>query len=112
MRLNMSENEFKKIADVLYKNDIEIYNIFIASKDKTFSFEAGTNKMRAAEKARDIRTKKTKQKIQSAYNIMKLENKKINLNSLSKASNVSPITIKSYAKSGEFSAVEFEKYFI
>jgi len=56
------------------------------------------NKMIAADKATEARTKKAKEKIQNAVNILRMQNKKITYYSISKESGVAYQTVKKYMK--------------
>jgi len=56
------------------------------------------NKMIACDKATEARTKKAKEKIQNAVNILRMQGKKITYYSISKESGVAYQTVKKYLK--------------
>ena len=58
-------------------------------------------KANAAEKATEARTKKAKEKIQNAVNILRMENKKITYYSIAKTAGVSYSTVKKYISLNE-----------
>ena len=64
--------------------------------DNAKIIEYSPNKANAAEKATEARTKKAKEKIQNAINLLRMENKKITYYSVAKTAGVSYSTVKKY----------------
>jgi len=70
--------------------------VLLKALDNAKLIKYSTNKAIAAEKATAARTKKAKEKIQNAINILKMEDKKITYYSVAKTSGVSYTTVKKY----------------
>ncbi len=89
--------EFKKVFD--YKNDPDFVKNFKYLADiiiEEYQKPIKTTKRNATKKATNIRVENAKNKIINTINLMLLENKKINVNSVSKESKVSYNTVKKY----------------
>lgn len=114
-RLDLNDSEFdclKKYIDFesmkkAIKNfDYEYYkrfNIEKATEEELLEklnnpklIEISVKKTLASSKATEARSKQAREKIQNSINILRMENKKINYNSIATTSGVSFVTIKKY----------------
>ena len=75
--------------------DVEIINAINTLVSKTKAIE---NKRNNPEKAREAKTSKTKEKIQNAINLLRLQNKPINAYQVSNLSGVAYNTARKYLK--------------
>jgi len=69
--------------------------------DNAKIIEYSAKKANAAEQATEARTKKAKEKIQNAINLLRLENKKLTYYSVAKTAGVSYSTVKKYISLNE-----------
>ena len=115
-RLDLTESEFEyllkfidfeKIAEEINRENLFIKEYNFKEEDKVVSklleklnnpkdIEYSFNKVRAADKATESRTKAAKEKIQNAINILTMENKKITHYSIAQTCGVSFTTVKKY----------------
>ena len=95
MRLTFSEDEFYQYFEVLKKADIDLANDFLNKKIKAGESKTA-KKTEAARAATEVRTKRAKEKIENAMNLLRIENKKINYNTIAKRAGVSYLTVKKY----------------
>jgi len=97
LSLNIEVHEITNLIPEIEK----IENEYLREKLLTFIkngkiIKYSTKKAIATEKATEARTKKAKEKIQNAINILRLENKKITHYSIAKTADVSYVTVKKY----------------
>ena len=95
MRLTFSEDEFYQYFEVLKKADIDLANDFLNKKIK-YGESKTAKKTEAAKAATEARTAAAKKKIENAMNLLRIENKKINYNTIAKKAGVSYLTAKKY----------------
>jgi response regulator of citrate/malate metabolism len=99
--------DFEKITEEINRENLFIKEYNFKEEDKVVSklleklnnpkdIEYSFNKVRAADKATESRTKAAKEKIQNAINILRMENKKITHYSIAQCSGVSFTTVKKY----------------
>ena len=96
MRLNFTEEEIDKIFEAL-RSDEEVRNLFLQRYAETKAkLQNNSKKKEAAAKATEARTAVAKKKIEDAINLLRIENKKINYNTIAKRAKVSYLTVKKY----------------
>ena len=95
MRLTFTDDEFYKYFEVLKIADVELANDFLNKKLKADKGKT-VKKTEAAKKATEARTAAAKEKIENAINLLRIENKKVNYNTIAKTAGVSYITVKKY----------------
>ena len=95
MRLTFTDDEFYQYLEVLKKVDIDLANDFLNKKIKADKSKT-VKKTEAAKKATEARTAAAKKKIENAMNLLRIENKKINYNTIAKTAKVSYLTVKKY----------------
>ena len=95
MRLTFTEDEFYKYFEVLKIADVELANDFLNKKIKSDESKTA-KKTEAARAATEARTATAKKKIENAINLLRIENKKINYNTIAKKAEVSYLTVKKY----------------
>ena len=96
MRLNFTEEEIDKIFEAL-RSDEEVRDLFLQRYAQTKAkLQNNTRKKEAAAKATEARTAAAKKKIENAINLLRIENKKINYNTIAKKAGVSYLTAKKY----------------
>jgi len=81
------------IAD---EKDIEFLNEIKEKVNNPKKIKRSVNKMIACDKATEARTKKAKEKIQNAINLIRMQNKKITYYAIAKESGVAYQTVKKY----------------
>ena len=97
--------DFEKITEEINREHLFIKEYNFKEEDKVVSklleklnnpkdIEYSFNKVRAADKATESRTKAAKEKIQNAINILRMENKKITHHSIAQTCGVSFTTVK------------------
>ena len=74
----------------------DLQEAFKVIKKYGYKPEVSKKKTESAKKATEIRSKRAKEKINNAINLLKLENKKITLYSIAKTAGVSYNTVKKY----------------
>jgi F0F1-type ATP synthase membrane subunit b/b' len=94
MRITLNDKEIKTIQELLKNEHNDIYNKIKKQCEK----EVSTKKRNATKKAIEARSNRAKQKIENAVNLMRLENEKINKNTVAKKAGVSYITVMKYYK--------------
>ena len=77
--------------------DNEDLKVLIERIDKELKKPTPINKQKSAKRATVVRQERAKEKIRNAVNLLHLEGKKININSVSKESNVAYNTVKKYS---------------
>jgi len=87
------KNEIKSMQQ--YPNGT-VYDNILDKIEKPKEIEFSVKKSLAAERATETRTKKAKEKIDNAINILRMENKKITHYSISKVAKVSFNTVRKY----------------
>ena len=95
MRLTFTDDEFYQYLEVLKKTDTDLANDFLNKKIKSDESKTA-KKTEAAKKATEARTAAAKKKIENAINLLRIENKKINYNTIAKRAGVSYLTVKKY----------------
>ena len=96
MRLTFTEDEYDEYLQVLLKHyESELANKLIDKKIKSDESKTA-KKTEAAKKATEVRTAAAKKKIENAINLLRIENKKINYNTIAKKAEVSYLTVKKY----------------
>jgi response regulator of citrate/malate metabolism len=94
MRITLTDEEVSTLISILEKlEDDDIDSILEKLKEKPPVFK---KKIAAIEKAREDRSINIKEKIVNSINMMRMENKKITLYSLSKESGISYVTVRKY----------------
>lgn len=100
MRISFSDEEVKTLIDFFQSEEAKKINIDFSSILKKLKLEEkkpiAASKKVAIEKARNIRSKKIKEQLEKTINMMRLENKKLTLFSLSKESGISYVTVRKY----------------
>jgi len=105
MRITLSMDEAISIKvklelmlmDVSLDEDNEVLKALIEKIDKELKKPTSVNKQVAAKKATVVRQERVKEKIRNAINLLHLEDKKINVNSISRESGVAYNTVKKYS---------------
>ena len=101
MRITLSTDEAisikVKLMDVFPDEDNEVLKALIEKIDKELKKPTSVNKQVAAKKATVVRQERVKEKIRNAINLLHLEDKKINVNSISRESGVAYNTVKKYS---------------
>jgi len=105
MRITLSTDEAISIKvklelmlmDISPDEDNEVLKALIERIDKELKKPTPINKQTAAKKATVVRQERVKEKIRNAINLLHLEDKKINVNSVSKMSGVAYNTVKKYS---------------
>ena len=105
MRITLSTDEAINIKvklelilmDVTPDEHNEVLKALIEKIDKELKKPTSVNKQVAAKKATVIRQERVKEKIRNAINLLHLEDKKINVNSISRESGVAYNTVKKYS---------------
>ena len=101
MRITVNMDEFSLIVTSLksyLEKDVfvdETKNL-LEKLDQELRKPIKTTKRNATKKAIEIKQERAKEKIRNTVNLMNLENKKININSVSKESGVAYNTVKKY----------------
>lgn len=98
MRLTFNTNQVKLISLALlktYKKDSDIY-ISLQKQINDNKNRDISKKQKSTQKATQTRKEAAINKIENAVNLMRLENKKINVNSVSNESKVAYNTVKKY----------------
>jgi PHP family Zn ribbon phosphoesterase len=94
MRITFTDDEVLSLISILENiEDKNVDSILEKLKEKPRIFK---KKIAAIEKARDDRSAKIKEKILNTINMMRLENKKITLFSISKEASISYVTVRKY----------------
>ena len=96
MRISITKEEVQNIIDLLCKD--EKYEELIIKLETQLKKEPSLKLTNAPKKATQTRVNQAKEKIINAVNMMRLEQKKINLNSVAKEAKVSYNTVKKYSK--------------
>jgi len=102
MRLTLRDKEIIGLTSVLKDSTIDfkkhkLDNISLLNKiENEKNKPVAATKQAAAKTARDIRIKQTKEKIANTINLLRMENKKINLSTISTESKVSYSTVHKY----------------
>jgi len=91
-------NQFKddNTLKEFYENDLISLNEIKEKINKPKKIKRSDNKIYASYKATQARTKKAKEKIQNAINILRMQDKKLTHYSIAKEANVSYLTVKKY----------------
>jgi len=105
MRITLSTDEAISIKvklelmlmDVSPDEDNEALKALIEKIDKELKKPTPINKQKSARKATVVRQERAKEKIRNAINLLHLEDKKINVNSISRESGVAYNTVKKYS---------------
>ena len=96
MRLTFTDEEYDEYLQVLLKhNEPNLANKLIDKKIKADKSKTA-KKTEAAKAATEARTAAAKKKIENAMNLLRIENKKINYNTIAKRAGVSYLTVKKY----------------
>jgi len=102
MRITVNMDEFSLIVTSLksyLEKDVfvsEVQNL-LEKLDKELRKPIKLTKRNATRKAIEVKTERVKEKIRNTVNIMNLQNKKININAVSKESGVAYNTVKKYS---------------
>ena len=105
MRITLSTDEAISIKvklelmliDVSPDEDNDVLKALIEKIDNELKKPRSVNKQVAAKKATVVRQERVKEKIRNAINLLHLEDKKINVNSISRESGVAYNTVKKYS---------------
>ena len=109
MRITVNKKELETLLNALdfFMQDKEVAKdkeklakkIRTETMKNSLNVKARSNKADAVEKAREAKSKATKEKLISSINMMRLESKKITKSSLHEDSKVSRVTINRYWES-------------
>ena len=105
MRITLSTDEAISIKvkleillmDISPDENNEDLKVLIERIDKELKKPTPINKQKSAKRATVIRQERAKEKIRNTVNLLHLEGKKININSVSKESGVAYNTVKKYS---------------
>jgi len=105
MRITLSTDEAISIKvkleillmDASPNEDNKDLKVLIEKIDKELKKPTPINKQKSAKRATVVRQERAKEKIRNAVNLLHLEGKKININSVSKESGVAYNTVKKYS---------------
>lgn len=93
-RIEMSQSEYRELIGAL--NELETtYSFFTAIKEAK-TIEITSKKRGATKRATQTRILLSKEKIQNAINILRMENRIIDYKSISETGEVSIVTVKKY----------------
>jgi beta-phosphoglucomutase-like phosphatase (HAD superfamily) len=94
MRLTLTDKDIQDIIDSLVKsqNNRDLIKKIELQIKKPISLK----KRNATKKATHIRVTEAKKKVENAINLLRFENQKINVNSVSRQANISYNTAKKY----------------
>ena len=93
MRLTINDEDFENILNSL--DDEKAKKKLIEAKEKWE--KSITDKLKKSTKtANEVKVKRSKEKVENAIKILKMENKKINPNTIAKTANISYPTAKKY----------------
>lgn len=95
MRITISNNEFNALQKILAQNDMTLYNRINEEFQKSMQSRT-KKKIKATVKANNIKKKRSKEAVQNAVNILRLENKSITVYSVAKTAEISYNTAKKY----------------
>jgi len=95
-RLELLQKYINKL-DNIDERDIILFNEVKEMINNPKKIKRSVNKLVAADKATEARTKKAKEKIQNAINLLRMQNKKITYYAITKESGVAYQTVKKYA---------------
>lgn len=95
MRITISNNEFNALQKILAQNDMTLYNRINEEFQKSMQSRT-KKKIKATIKANNIKKKRSKEAVQNAVNILRLENKSITVYSVAKTAEISYNTAKKY----------------
>lgn len=91
-----TESDLKKLQEVFDPDALEMLELIAHQIREEATKFISTSKRNATLKATDIRVKRAREKITNAVNLMRLEGKKINTNSVANVSGVAYNTVKKY----------------
>jgi len=95
LRITISNNEFNALQKILAQNDMTLYNRINEEFQKSMQSRT-KKKIKATVKANNIKKKRSKEAVQNAVNILRLENKSITVYSVAKTAEISYNTAKKY----------------
>lgn len=98
-RVDFTDLEIKSLIDFLEHNKhlaSPFDEEFVKKIDDAKSIKKSISKIQCTKTATEARTKKAKEKIQNAINLMRLENEKLTYYSIAKKAEVSYLTVKKY----------------
>ncbi|WP_417325006.1 hypothetical protein [Halarcobacter sp.] len=95
MRITISNNEFNALQKILAQNDMTLYNRINEEFQKSMQSRT-KKKIKATVKANNIKKRRSKEAVQNAVNILRLENKSITVYSVAKTAEISYNTAKKY----------------
>jgi uncharacterized membrane protein YgaE (UPF0421/DUF939 family) len=98
MRLTLTDTEAQELLEILEFARSNSDDLYIKIESQIWENQQRdiSQKQKAVEKATSTRSKKAKQKIENAINILRLENKEITVYAVSKTAKVSYNTAKKY----------------
>jgi len=82
--------------DNVDERDLILFNEIKEMINNPKKIKRSVNKMIACDKATEARTKKAKEKIQNAINLLRMQDKKITYYAIAKESEVAYLTVKKY----------------
>ena len=100
MRLTLNNDEAKLVQLAVlkaYREDSELYINIAKQLDREKNRDI-SKKQKSANNANKVKSEIAIKKIENTVNLMRLENKKININSVSNESKVAYNTVKKYLK--------------
>jgi len=96
MRLTISDEQIKELLELL-EEDTSLY-LYIKSEYEKELNKDKSKKINATKTANKSKIKRSKRLVQDAINILRLEGKKINANTVSKQAGINYITATKYLK--------------
>jgi len=100
IRIELEDIEYSNLLNIIkfaQENDRCVVDKFLVEKIKNPKFiKRSPEKRFAVEKAREDRTKKVKEKIQNAINLLRMQNKEITAYAVAKEAGISFVTARKY----------------
>ncbi len=102
MRITLSKNEVEDLMGLLGSHKIDFdfatcKNGILEKLRDEFEKPVRLSKQKATKKASKVKVDMSKRRLESTVNLMRLEGKKININSVSKESGLAYNTVKKYS---------------
>jgi len=94
-KLEILQKYINKLDDI-DERDLELFNEIKEKINNPKKIKHSSKKYAAAIDATEARTKKAKEKIQNAINLLRMQNKKITYYAIAKESGVAYLTVKKY----------------
>lgn len=95
MRITITNTEFNALQEILVQNDMTLYNRINEEFQKSV-LSRTKKKIKATVKANSVKKRRSKEAVENAVNILRLENKAITVYSVAKTAQISYNTAKKY----------------